>query len=97
MLEQLQQLFRDLTVGGLLTSGSGPLNTLKILQQELAQIGALHLAEQLQQLLWAMEHQQREAAVWLMRTQASVRLFDRILTLEQAAVLMQPVAPETAI
>lgn len=90
MLEQLQQLFCDFTVGGLFTAGNHQISTLKALQQELAHIGALHLAEQLQQLLWAIEHQQHEAAVLLMRTQASVRLFDRLLTLKQATAWMQP-------
>ncbi|NOQ65480.1 MAG: hypothetical protein GQ582_13295 [Methyloprofundus sp.] len=88
-LQQLQQLFRDLTVGGLLTAGSDKVNTLKTLHKEFARIGASHIAEQLEKLLLAIEHNSQESAVLLMRAQASVQLFARILSLQYAANSLQ--------
>ena len=83
-IEQVQQLFRDLTVGGLLTADTEKINTLRTLYEEFSKIGAPHIAENLKALLGAIEANSRESAVLLMRAQASIRLFDRILTLEHA-------------
>lgn len=85
-VEQVQQLFRDLTVGGLLTAGADKINMLKTLAGEFSRIGASHISEHLQKLLKAIEANSRESAVLLMRAQASIRLFDRLLTLEYASM-----------
>jgi hypothetical protein len=84
-VEQVQQLFRDLTVGGLLTAGAEKINMLRTLGEEFSRIGAAHIAGHLKDLLQAVEDSSRESAVLLMRAQASIRLFDRLLTLEYAA------------
>ena len=83
-VEQVQQLFRDLTVGGLLTAGADKINLLRTFGEEFSRIGAAHIAEHLKVLLQAVEDNSRESAVLLMRAQASIRLFDRLLTLEFA-------------
>ena len=88
-LLQLQQLFRDLTVGGVLTAGSDKVSTLRTLHEEFARIGASHIAEHLAKLLLAIEHNSQESAVLLMRAQASVQLFARILSLQYAANSLQ--------
>ena len=83
-LEQVQQLFRDLIIGGLLIAGEDKIYTLRALHKEFSRIGAMHIAEHLQQLLLAIENNNPESAVLLMRAQASVQLFQRILNLQYA-------------
>lgn len=84
-IEQIKQLFRDLTVGGLLTAEADKINTLRTLSEEFSRIGANHSAEKLQALLRAIESSSKESAPLLMRAQASIQLFERLLTLEYAA------------
>ena len=84
-VEQVQQLFRDLTVGGLLTAGPEKISLLRTLSDEFSRIGAAHITGHLKSLLSAVENNSRESALLLMRAQASIRLFDRLLPLEYAA------------
>lgn len=83
-IEQVKQLFRDLTVGGLLTAEADKINTLRTLTKEFTRIDAHHIAEKLQALLRAIEYNDKQSASLLMRAQASVQLFERLLTLEYA-------------
>ncbi len=83
-IEQIQTLFQELVIGGLRTATQERLNTIHAMQEEFERIGAVHIAEQLAQLHDAMRNDRPEAAAILMRTQARVRLLERILTIEIA-------------
>ena len=83
-IEQVQALFQDLVIGGLRTATQERLNTIYAMQEEFERIGAVHIAEQLAQLHDAVRSDSPEAAAILMRTQARVRLLERILTIEIA-------------
>ena len=83
-IEQIKQLFRDLTVGGLLTAEADKINTLSALCDEFSRIGASHITEKLHDLLRAIENNSKQSAPLLMRAQASIQLFERLLTLEYA-------------
>jgi len=87
-IEQVKKLFQDLTIGGLLTAETDKINTLNMLYQEFSRIGASHIAEKLELLLQAIENNQHESAVLLMRAQASIQLFERILNLEYASKIL---------
>ncbi len=88
-LKQVRQLFCDLTVVGLLTAGEDKIHTLKALYDEFSRIGASHIAGHLQQLLRAIENNHHQSAVLLMRAQASMQLFNRILSLQYATDCLQ--------
>jgi hypothetical protein len=84
-LSRLQAEIEDLAVGGLRAAGPGRLPALEATREDLARVGALHLAERLSDLTSAIRADDREAAAALMRTQASLRVFERLLTLETTA------------
>lgn len=92
-IDQVKQLFRDLTVGGLLTAEADKINTLNTLTEEFARIEAHHIAEKLQALLRAIENNNKQSAALLMRAQASVQLFERLLTLEYAQQTLAAAKP----
>jgi hypothetical protein len=84
-LARLQAELEDLAVGGLRAAGPDRLRLLESMQQELSQAGATHLAERLGGLAGTIRDGSRQAAGALMRTQASLRLLERLLTLDTAA------------
>ncbi len=90
-IEQIKQLFRDLTVGGLLTAEADKINTLRTLGEEFSRIGANHISEKLNDLLRGIENNSKQSAPLLMRAQASIQLFERLLTLEYAAQVLSNV------
>lgn len=95
IIEQIQTLFQELVIGGLRTASQERLNTIASLQEEFERIGAVHIAEQLSELHQALISDSPEAAAILMRTQARVRLLERILTIEIArTTLAYEVAPD---
>lgn len=83
-IEQVQALFQELVIGGLRTATQARLNTIRAMQEEFERNGAVHIAEQLGLLHDAVRNDSPEAAALLMRTQARVRLLERILTVEVA-------------
>ena len=83
-VEQLQQLFQELTIGGLRTLGQERLAVVDAMHEEFSRIGAHHIAEHLAALANGIRHDSRETAGILMRTQSAVRLLERILTLRVA-------------
>jgi hypothetical protein len=92
-LERLQGAFEDMTVRGLRSAGPEHLATLAAVREELERIGAGHLAGRLAAVLDAIRSHDRAAAAALLRAQASLRVFERILTLETAAELLRPLVP----
>ena len=88
-LQQLQAEFEDLAVGGLRTLGAEHLPLLESLSEHFFQIGATHISDCLQELTKAIRDNDKNAASALMRAQANVRLFERILTKDAICVDMQ--------
>jgi hypothetical protein len=91
-IDRLQTTFEDLAVRGLRSCGQEQVNILSALQEELDRIGAAHLAGRLTTLINAIRNDDRTAPAALMGAQASLRCFDRILTLESAGMQMSGAA-----
>src|SRR5690242_2725057 len=98
LIDRLQGALEDLAVRGLRSAGPQDLATLRALREEFERIGAGHLAERIAAVITAMENDERGAAAALLRAQASLRVFERVLTLEIAAEtlrgLVQPAEGE---
>jgi hypothetical protein len=92
-VERLHGALADLVVRGLRAAGREQLALLASLRQELERIGGHHLASRLADLLDGLRQGERSAAAALLRAQTSLRLFERILTLEHAADLLQELLP----
>jgi hypothetical protein len=84
-IDRLQGAFEDLTVRGLRSAGLRDLATLRAVREEFERIGADHLAGRIAEVIRAIEAHDRMAARALLRAQASLRVFERILTLQVAA------------
>ena len=81
-LMRLQGELEDLAVGGLRVAGPERLPVLESMKAEFEEAGAAHLARRLAILAEAIRSESRNAAAALTRTQASLRVFERLLTLE---------------
>jgi hypothetical protein len=87
-IERLEGALEDLTVRGLRAAGPQDLSRLRALHEEFQRIGADHLAGRVAALVDAVQTNDRDAAAALLRTQTSLRLFERLLTLEVAAAML---------
>jgi hypothetical protein len=83
-VDNLKQVLENLLMRGLRSAGAAEWNTLNALRSEFTRIGAAHLAERIGVLHDALQNDPRAAAPALLHTQTSLRLFERILTLEAA-------------
>jgi hypothetical protein len=93
-VERLESELVDLGIRGLRAVGPQHLAALQSLHEELQRIGADHLAGRIEFLVSAIRADDREAAVALLRTQASLRVFERVLTLQAVGeILEQMVEP----
>ncbi len=92
-IERLQNAFEDLAVRGLRAAAPGQLTALEAMQSELERMGAGHLAGRIGTLVSAVRNDDRGAAASLLRAQASLRVFERVLTLEVAAGLLHALLP----
>lgn len=81
-LERSKQLLDQLVVRGVRTAGPEQLDELEALRDELGRVGAHHLAERMGALVSAMRNDDPDSGRALLRTQTSLHLFDRILTME---------------
>jgi hypothetical protein len=91
-LGRLQAEIEDLAVGGLRAVGPERLAALLATRDDLGRVGALHLAGRLSELTDRIRADDRGAAAALMRTQASLRVFERLLTLETTAARLERLA-----
>jgi hypothetical protein len=87
-IDHLQRTFEDLMLRGLKAAGPGEINTLTNIREECERIGAYYLAGQVGAIVDAIQTNSRSAASALMRAQTTLRLFDRILTLENARIIL---------
>src|SRR5438477_3869916 len=88
-LDRLHAVMDDLAVRGLRAAGPQDLAKLTALRDEFRAAGAGHVAERLNTAIEAVRADDRGAAVSLLRAMTVVRLFDRMLTLEVAAGMLQ--------
>jgi hypothetical protein len=93
-IDRLQAAFEDLAVRGLRSAGPSDLAALRAAGTEFERVGAGHLAERIAAVVGAIENDDRGAARALLRAQASLRVFERVLTLEVAAGALQALAGE---
>lgn len=75
----------DLAIRGLRAAGPDDLTQLEAYRDQLRGMGAGHLAEHLDTLLDETREDQRAAARSLVRAQAGLRVFQRLLTLRSVA------------
>jgi hypothetical protein len=91
-INHLHAALADLAVRGLRSVAPAQLAPLASLQEEFERIGADHLASRIRALVEAIRTQEPSAAAALLRTQTSLRLFERILTVEHASQLLAALA-----
>jgi hypothetical protein len=84
-IEHVQSTFEGLAVRGLRSAGPEQVATLSALREEFERIGAGHLAGRIAAVVEALSGSEAKAAAALMRAQASLRVFERVLTLQIAA------------
>jgi hypothetical protein len=89
IVEHLQGVLENLVLRGLRAAGATDRNALATLGAEFTRIGAGHLAERVLALREAIENDLRDGPERLLKTQASLRLFERILTLEVARASLE--------
>lgn len=93
-IERVQSGFDDLVMRGLRTAGPDQLALLEAMHEEFARIGASHIAGRIADLLEAVRADDRHAGSALLRAQSSLRVFERILTLESAAHALEGLTAE---
>jgi hypothetical protein len=89
IVDHLQGLLENLVTRGLRSAGLAERNALATLGGELTRVGASHLAQRVLDLKGALETDDRDAPNRLLKAQASLRLFERVLTLEVARASLQ--------
>ncbi len=92
MIETLRGELDDLALRGLRTAGPDDLRTLDSIREECARIGAAHLAERTTALVDAIRGSDASAGASLMRAQTSLRVFERIMTLDTVADALEQAA-----
>lgn len=83
-IDRLRTEFEALAVRGIRAAGPENVALLKAAREEFERIGAEHLAGRIGDVVNALEQADRGAAAALLRAQTSLRLFDRVLTLDVA-------------
>ncbi len=91
-LDRLHSALDDLAVRGLRSAGPQDLAKLTALRDEFRTAGAGHIAERLTTTIDAIRADDRGSAAALLRAMTAARLFDRMLTLEVAAGMLERVA-----
>jgi hypothetical protein len=87
-LDRLHAALDDLVVRGLRSAGAQELARLASLRDEFRLAGAGHVAGRLAELIDLARAGDRAAAPAMMRALTSIRLFDRMLTLEVAGAAL---------
>ena len=84
VVDHLQTVLENLVTRGLTAAEAGDRKALATLRDEFVRIGATHLADRVGSLCEALESGDQDGPIRLLKTQASLRLFERVLTLEVA-------------
>jgi hypothetical protein len=90
-IEHLQKTFDNLVIRGVRTIGPQQLSTLEALREELVRIGAAHLAERIQAVITAIKNGGSNGSHALMSAQASLRVFERLITIDVAKEELQEI------
>jgi hypothetical protein len=90
VLFALTQALDELVVRGTRSAGPDDVRRLDALAQELGRAGAAHLAEVVATLLGEVRSGGAGAARTLLRAQTTVRLFERVLSLDEALEAFAP-------
>lgn len=85
LVHRLTALLDEVVVRGMRASGPDELSRLHQQRDALAQMGANHLTEALDELLADLRSGRREGARTLLKARASVRVFERLLSLRAVA------------
>ena len=88
-IESLQSELDDLLVRGLRATEPATLARLRAREEEFERIGAGHMAQRLAKLSTAIDNDDPAAAKALLEAQTSLRLFERVLTVEVAGTTLQ--------
>jgi hypothetical protein len=91
-IEHLQKTFDNLVVRGVRTIGPQQLSTLEALREELVRIGATHLGERIQAVITAIKNGGAKGSHSLMSAQASLRVFERLITVDVAKLELKEIA-----
>jgi hypothetical protein len=84
IVQRLHQEIESLVVRGLRAATSENIQWLRHAHETLDALGAEFLAGLISKLLYEIEQDDPQSAASLLRLQTSVRLFDRVLTIETA-------------
>ena len=93
-LDRLNSELHDLLVRGLRVCGPEHLRSLQAIRVELQAVGAAHLSALLSRLISDIEADDPKAAAALLETQASLRVFERVLSLCAADFALQGLLPD---
>lgn len=98
-VETLRGELDDLVVRGLKAAGPDDLRSLEAMRAEFSRIGARHLADGAGGLVDAIRAEDKKASILLLEAQSSLRVFERVLTLDYVANLFdesgEPAVPKT--
>ena len=83
-VERARKCLEELVVRGLSSVEPQALGELRMLKSELERVGASHLSERLETLAERIERGASDASKALLSAQTSLRVFERVLTLEAA-------------
>lgn len=92
-ISRLQAELEDLAIRGLRTAGTQQLAPLKAMREEFERIGAAHLAGRVAKVISGIESNDDDAAGALLQAQASLRLFERVLSQEAAVDHLKSLLP----
>lgn len=92
--DHLHSVLADLVVRGLRSAAAAQLAPLDALRVEFDRVGAAHLAARISDLVDAIRRDDPAAARAMFQLQLSLRLFERLLTLQQAGDLLTAAATE---
>lgn len=88
-VDHLNKAFDDLILRGLRSAGQEDLNLLTMLREEFERIGAHHLSKLVATIVDGIKADDPRTAAYLFRAQASLRVFERILTLDSVGDSLQ--------
>ena len=95
-IERIRSEFDALAIRGIRAAGPENVALLNAAGEEFERIGAEHLAKRINDVVSAIKQDDRGAAASLMRAQTSLRLFERLLTLDNVEeALTALIAEET--
>ena len=93
-ISQLQAEVETLGLRGLRAASAEQLQWLRHTRDSLSEMGAEFLAAKMTQLLASMEQTQSDAAARLLDLLTTIRVFDRVLTMQTVESILSPLCDE---